>query len=169
MRNRATALAGSAIWFLIAPGTLAGLLPWALTGWAVADDFGSSLIVKVLGAVLILAGFAVLVESFGRFAMEGVATPAPLTPTRQLIVTGLYRHVRNPMYVSVLATIVGQALVLGQADLLIYAAAVWLAFHLIVLLHEEPRESRRFPEEYAGYSRSVPRWLPRLWPRKDVS
>ena len=164
MRSRATALIGSAAWFLIAPGTLAILLPWSLTGWVIANDFGSNPIVAVLGGVMIFAGFFGLVESFGRFALEGLATPAPITPTRQLIVTGLYRHVRNPMYVSVIAVIIGQALLIGQGVLLVYAAVVWLAFHLFVLFYEEPRERERFPEEYSAYSRSVPRWLPRLRP-----
>ena len=78
---------------------------------------------RVLGAVLIAAGLVVLVQAFVRFVVEGVGTPAPVAPTEHLVVGGLYRYVRNPMYVAVTAIIAGQALVLGRPALLLYAAA----------------------------------------------
>jgi protein-S-isoprenylcysteine O-methyltransferase Ste14 len=105
-----------------------------------------------------------LVECFFRFAWRGLGTSAPIAPTRRLIVTGLYRHVRNPMYVAVFVLIAGQALLFGSMPLLVYAAAVWAAFHLFVLFYEEPTLRRQFPDDYERFLDAVPRWLPRLRP-----
>ena len=160
MLSRPAAAAGSALWFLIAPGTLAGLLPFLISDGRNEFDVGPAMLIG--GAALITAGLAGLVESFVRFASEGRATPAPLTPACKLVVGGLYRHVRNPMYVSVLAVIAGEALMFGQAELMLYAAFAWLGFHLFVTLYEEPAMRRRFPDDYAAYSGAVGRWLPRL-------
>ncbi len=164
MRSRAAALAGSALFLVIAPGTVAGLIPWLISGWRFDQDFGGSGLVRAVGVLLIAAGIAGLIESFARFAWRGRGTPAPLAPTTKLIVSGFYRYVRNPMYVSVIAIIVGEALLFGQARLLVYAAVGWLFFHLVVVAYEEPALRRQFPADYEAYSRSVRRWLPRLRP-----
>ena len=164
MRSRVAALAGSAAWFLIAPGTVAGLIPWLISGWRFSEDFGGSALLRAVGALLIAAGLAGLIESFARFAWHGRGTPAPVAPTNKLIVSGFYRYVRNPMYVSVIAVIVGEALLFGQVELLAYAALAWLCFHLFVVAYEEPAMRRQFPADYAVYSAAVRRWLPRLKP-----
>ena len=164
MRSRAAALAGSAAWFLIAPGTVAGIIPWLISGWRFCQDFGASVVLQAVGALLIAAGLAGLIESFARFAWQGRGTPAPVAPTTRLIVSGFYRIVRNPMYVSVIGVIVGEALLFGQVELLVYAAVAWLFFHLFVVAYEEPTMRRQFPADYETYSRSVRRWLPRLRP-----
>jgi protein-S-isoprenylcysteine O-methyltransferase Ste14 len=119
MRSRAAALAGSALFLVIAPGTVAGLIPWLISGWRFGEDFGGSALLRVVGVLLILAGLAGLVESFARFAWQGRGTPAPVAPTTKLIVSGFYRFVRNPMYVSVIGVIVGEALLFGQMELLV--------------------------------------------------
>jgi protein-S-isoprenylcysteine O-methyltransferase Ste14 len=116
------------------------------------------------GAVLIVAGAGALLHAFARFVVEGGGTPAPLAPTERLVVGGLYRHVRNPMYVAVGATIAGQALLLGRPLLLAYAAAFWLVVAAFVRGYEEPTLSARYGEEYAAYRRAVPAWWPRLRP-----
>ena len=164
MRSRAASLAASALFFVVAPGTVAGYVPWLVTRWRFGGDFGPSLPVRAVGALFVLAGAAILVECFVRFAWRGLGTPAPIAPTRRLIVTGLYRHVRNPMYVAVFALIAGQAVLFGSLSLLAYGAAVWTAFHLFVLLYEEPTLRRRFPADYEAFVGAVPRWLPRLRP-----
>ena len=118
----------------------------------------------MIGAVLILFGAAIVLDSFGRFALQGLGTPAPVLPTKHLVVTGLYRHVRNPMYVGVTAAIFGQGLLFGDQDTLAYGVLVWLAFHLFVYLYEEPTLRRTFGEEYETFCRNVPRWIPRVLP-----
>ena len=120
--RRARAAAGSLVFFALAPGVVAGLVPWWITGWRVREPVPYWLPLRVVGAVLLGAGVVVLVHAFGRFVVESVGTPAPVAPTERLVVGGLYRYVRNPMYLAVAATIVGQALVLGQPVLLPYAA-----------------------------------------------
>jgi protein-S-isoprenylcysteine O-methyltransferase Ste14 len=105
-----------------------------------------------------------LLESFARFALQGLGTPAPVFPTRRLVVTGVYRYVRNPMYVAVAAIILGQALLFGSVALLEYGAVVWLMFHLFVLLYEEPTLRGVFGSDYEAFRAAVPRWIPRLTP-----
>ena len=102
-----------------------------------------------------------------RFVRDGAGTPAPIYPTDRLVVTGLYRYVRNPMYVGVAAAIFGQALLLGSAALLVYGLAVSLGFHLFVRLYEEPTLHRRYGGQFAAYCAGVRRWLPRLTPWHD--
>lgn len=109
-------------------------------------------------------GVAILVECFSRFAIAGRGTPAPIAPTENLVGSGLYRHVRNPMYVAVLAIIVGQVLVFGSLVLLGYAGLVWVLFHGFVLLHEEPTLRRKFGSSYDVYRANVRRWWPRVRP-----
>ncbi len=137
------------------------LVPWLLTGWE-ARSVSSA--VKLLGGALIVAGAAVLVHAFARFVVEGIGTPAPVAPTEHLVVGGLYRHVRNPMYVAVATTIVGQALYLGRPVLLAWAAVFVATTAAFVRLYEEPTLERQFGAEYDAYRRAVPGWWPRLRP-----
>ena len=121
-------------------------------------------VVRVVGAVLLAAGAAALVHAFVRFVVEGFGTPAPVAPPRRLVVGGLYRYVRNPMYLAVLAAIAGQALLLWQPILLPYAVIMALAFVLFVLGYEQPSLQRQFGAQYEAYRRAVPAWWPRLRP-----
>ena len=159
--SRARAALGSAVFLVLAPGVVAGLLPWVLTGW---EGRSPGIAPQSFGVVLVVAGTTVLVSAFVRFVVEGLGTPAPVAPTERLVVGGLYRHVRNPMYVAVGATIVGQALLLGRPVLLAYAALFWLVVAAFVHGYEEPTLTARYGEEYAAYRRAVPAWRPRLRP-----
>ena len=160
--RRPSAAAGSALFFAVAPGVVAGLVPWLLTGWEVDADWWLPL--RVLGGAMVIAGAAVLVHAFARFVVEGLGTPAPVAPTEHLVVGGLYRYVRNPMYVAVVAAVLGQALLLGRLNLLVYAACVWATTASFVRFREEPVLARRFGGEYATYRRAVRAWWPRLRP-----
>jgi protein-S-isoprenylcysteine O-methyltransferase Ste14 len=159
--NRLTATLGSLVWLLLAPGVVAGLIPWWITGWDADDPSAVWIPVQIVGGLLIAVGIAVLVESFTRFALYGLGTPAPAAPTERLVVTGLYRHVRNPMYVAVAALIAGQALLFGQPWLFLYVAAFVATVAAFVRLYEEPTLARRFGADYERYRREVPGWLPR--------
>jgi protein-S-isoprenylcysteine O-methyltransferase Ste14 len=162
--GRVRAAVGSAIFLVLAPGVVAGLIPWWLTGWAVDDPTRYRLPWRVLGLVLVIAGVGVLLHAFVRFVTDGIGTPAPVAPTQRLVVGGLYRYVRNPMYLAVLAVIVGQALLLGQLELLAYAGVIAAAFAAFVHWYEEPTLHRQFGEEYDAYRKAVPAWLPRSRP-----
>jgi len=164
MRSVAGAVLGSLIWLLVAPGLIAGYLPWAITRWRVQPAFLGTEITRWIGVALIVLGLPLLLEAFARFALQGRGTPAPVLPPERLVVFGFYRNVRNPMYVAVTALILGQALLLADARLFLLAGTAWLVFHLFVLLYEEPRLRQRFGADYAAYCAAVPRWVPRFRP-----
>jgi protein-S-isoprenylcysteine O-methyltransferase Ste14 len=159
--RKSQALIGSSIFFALAPGMVAGLLPWWITGWRMLPVWPS---VRTIGALFTAAGAAFLLHAFARFVTEGRGTPAPVAPTEHLVTGGVYRYVRNPMYLSVLAAIFGQALLFGQPALLVYGVMVGAAVVSFVLAYEEPVLSRRYGAEYAAYKAAVPGWLPRLTP-----
>jgi protein-S-isoprenylcysteine O-methyltransferase Ste14 len=99
-----------------------------------------------------------------RFVVEGRGTPAPIAPTENLVVSGLYRYVRNPMYLSVVTVIAGQAWLFASVVLLAYAGLVWLTFMVFVRIYEEPTLRRQFGAAYERYRSHVPRWIPRMTP-----
>lgn len=156
------AIAGSLLFFVVAPGTVAGLVPWFIAGMPSGADVTSAH--GAPGLILIVLGLIPLVESFLRFALKGLGTPAPIAPTRHLVVSGFYRHLRNPMYTGVIAILVGEALLFASWPLVLYAVGVALAMHLFVVLYEERKLERTFGAEYETFRAYVPRWLPRITP-----
>ena len=163
--RRAKAASGSLLFLLVAPGVVAGLVPWWLTRWEVREPLPYWTALRVFGGILLVLGVVVLVQAFARFVSEGIGTPAPVAPTERLVVGGLYRYVRNPMYLAVAATIVGQALLLGQLALLLYAGAFVVVVAAFVRGYEEPTLERRYGTQYTSYRRTVPGW----WPRRPRS
>ena len=159
--RRARAAAGSLLFLLVAPGVVAGLIPWAITGWRV--ETGSTP-ARLAGALLIAIGVGFLLHAFARFVLEGFGTPAPVAPPTRLVVGGSYRYVRNPMYLALEAVIVGQVLFFGQPVLLAWAAAFGAAVFTFVRLYEEPTLARQFGPSYEAYRHAVPGWIPRLRP-----
>jgi len=155
------AAAGSSLFMALAPGTVAGLIPWWLTHWEAGGWWPP---LRALGLIPLIGGAAVLVHAFARFVTEGLGTPAPVAPTQNLVVGGLYRYVRNPMYVAVVAAIVGQGLLLARPVLLAYALVAGLVMGGFARWYEEPTLSRTFGETYDRYRESVPGWVPRLRP-----
>lgn len=160
--RRVFAALGTALFLALAPGSVVGLVPWWISGWRFQAPAVWWFPLRIVGAVLAAAGLLVLLDSFARFAVQGLGTPAPVFPTRHLVITGLYRYVRNPMYVAVVAAIAGQGLLLGNLHLLAYAAVVWLVCHLFVIGYEEPTLRAAFGAEYDQFCTTVPRWIPRL-------
>ncbi len=162
--RRVLAVLASALFLVVAPGTVALLVPWWICRWRVGAPLLGFSPFRIVGALLIAAGLPVLLDSFVRFAVKGLGTPAPVFPTCHLVVTGFYRYVRNPMYVAVVSVIVGQGLVVPSLRVLLYGAFVWLGFHLFVLAYEEPKLRATFGAEYGVFCAHVPRWVPRLHP-----
>ncbi len=159
--SRGMAGSASALHFVAAPGTVVGLVPWVLTGWQAESLPSYWLPVRVSGAAMACIGIVVIARQFVRFVVEGGGSPAPVVPTERLVVSGLYRHVRNPMYVAVLAAVLGQAMLLGRPVLLGYAAVLGVVMWLFVRWYEEPALARQHGEAYRAYRRAVPGWLPR--------
>ncbi len=155
----------SAVFTVIVPGTMAGLIPYLLTdGWLRRGDLFGLSGAWVAGAILIALGLPVLLLSIYKFASDGLGTPLPAAPTQHLVVTGPQRYVRNPMYLAVAVMIVGQALILGQPVLLWYAGFFMVGTAAFVYLYEQPTLLRQFGDEYVRYRESVPAWLPRVTP-----
>ena len=125
------------------PGDLPGSLRWT-------------------GLLLIAAGLIVILEAFARFAWDGLGTPAPVAPTRTLVVSGFYRFVRNPMYLAVTAMILGQAVLFASSGVALYGVVIAAAFLAFVRLYEEPTLREAYGEAYIAYCAATPRWIPRF-------
>jgi len=152
----------TAVFFVLAPGGNAVLVPWLITRWRrPVDGLGPE---DVAGGLLLVAGLAVVVACFARFVTEGHGTPAPVAPTQTLVVGGLYRHVRNPMYVGVAWAIAGQALLFHSWGVLLWLTVFLVAVASFVRGYEEPRLAAQFGASYDAYRRSVPAWWPRVRP-----
>lgn len=152
---------GTILHTLLLPGSLVVGLPyWLLES---AESAGAvPLLQLIVGMIIMLLGTAVLGICFRDFVVSGKGTPNPLDPPRLLVSERLYRYIRNPIYVSVVTILLGEALVFGAPVLALYAAIVWLILHGLVLSYEEPTLTRDFGAPYEAYRREVPRWLPRI-------
>ncbi len=150
--------ARAALFILLVPGSLAGWVPWFSAGSPpLAPRAGAPL--ALLAALMVVAGWTVLLICAREFAHAGRGTPAPYDPPRSLVTGGLYRFTRNPMYVGVVTAIFGQALWFHSRDTVIYGIVMALLFHIAILVYEEPRLTRLFGEQYLEYKTAVPRWL----------
>ena len=163
MRRRWAAV-GSVVFFFVAPGTVAGFVPWWITKWQFQPSVLPFAPFHWIGVALILAGLVPLVSSFGRFAWQGQGTPAPIAPPTRLVVSGFYRYVRNPMYVSVVVILTGEAALFADRRVLVWAAVFWLMTHVFVRVVEEPALAKTFGTDYEAYRANVPRWIPRVAP-----
>jgi protein-S-isoprenylcysteine O-methyltransferase Ste14 len=159
----ARAWIGTAAFLVVAPGVVAGFVPWTITRWRAHDWGDAGWLVFPIAWVAIGAGVAFLLHAFALFALHS-GTPAPVAPTESLVVTGVYRFVRNPMYLAVLAIILGQALLFGDWGLALYAALVLVAVVAFVKGYEEPTLTSTYGEQYLDYRRNVPGWWPRRTP-----
>jgi protein-S-isoprenylcysteine O-methyltransferase Ste14 len=162
--SKITAILGSALFFIVAPFMLGGVIPWWMTHWRFQPPFLALEATRWAGVALIIAGVPGVLDCFARFALVGLGTPAPIAPPTQLVVSGLYRYVRNPIYVALVAAILGQGVLFANWGVLVYGALLWLFFHLAVLVNEEPTLRQSFGAEYQTYCANVPRWRPRLTP-----
>jgi protein-S-isoprenylcysteine O-methyltransferase Ste14 len=154
------AVLGAFAFFVLAPGTTAGLVPWLMTGWH-QPVTGPT---RWVAVALIVIGFAITVAAFVQFVVEGRGTPAPVAPTDVLVVGGLYRWTRNPMYQAVAAMIGGQALLFSSRSVLAWLAVFMLAVWTFVTAYEQPALRRRYGDAYSRYTVAVPGWHPRLRP-----
>jgi protein-S-isoprenylcysteine O-methyltransferase Ste14 len=149
----------SLVFLIIAPGMVAGYIPLVLLrkGAQLQTGFFS-----YLAFPLWITGGVVLLWSFWNFLVQGRGTPAPIDPPKELVATGFYRYVRNPMYVGVLLILIGHFLWFGYWPLLAYTVLAFLIVHLFVTLYEEPTLKRKFGAAYEDYLQRVPRWIPRF-------
>ncbi len=157
------------VFSILVPGTLTVVLPY----WLLASADGKSGWelgwLRWLGILPISLGVLIYLRCAGDFAFGGKGTPAPMDPPKELVVQGLYRYMRNPMYVGVIAILLGESLLFESLALLKLAGVSYVTFFLFVLLYEEPTLTRRFGSSYRNYRRMVPRWIPRLKGTREKS
>jgi protein-S-isoprenylcysteine O-methyltransferase Ste14 len=146
---------------LLLPGSITVVIPYLML-YSGAEPTSSRLgLLRFAGLIPILVGAVILLRPIWDFAVTGRGTLAPIDPPKTLVVRGWYRYVRNPMYVGVLSILLGEAVLFESLRLAIYAIIVWIAFHLFVVLYEEPTMQQMFGAEYDVYRQAVGRWIPR--------
>ena len=150
---------GTFLFFVAAPGTTAGLVPWLITGWDGSPAGWDA--VDGLALLIGSAGLAMVVACFVRFVREGRGTPAPTAPTQELVVGGLYRYVRNPMYVGVGLVIAAQCFAFRSVGLVVWLALFGAAVTVFVVAYEQPTLRARYSASYDAYCRRVPAFVPR--------
>lgn len=139
----------------LVPGVVAGLVPWLLVGDRPVAGGGAGILASLLYAV----GISVYAWCVWDFASFGRGTPAPIDAPRHLVVRGLYRWSRNPMYLGVLSVVLGWAALFAHATIVVYAVCVFAGFHAFVVFYEEPHLAALFGEEFSAYRARVGRWL----------
>ena len=162
MRRTVWPIINTALFTVVVPGTVAIFVPRWILGSFHKPSHG---ILTWLGLPCFLCGVAIYLRCAWEFAVRGLGTPAPIAPTQYLVTTALHRYIRNPMYVGVVLTILGEAAIYRSLPLLAYAAAVLAIVHVFVVTYEEPTLQRLFGQSYEEYRQSVPRWFPRLRPQ----
>jgi protein-S-isoprenylcysteine O-methyltransferase Ste14 len=162
--QRSTAGIASAAFFVVAPGTVVGLVPWLITRWEITGSGLPWRLLQAIGVVLIVAGLIPPAHAFVQFVKAG-GTPMPIAPTQRLVVTGFNRYVRNPMYLGLIVVMLGQALLFGSLALVLWAAAFWIITASFVRWYEEPTLVDEYDGEYEEYRRHVHAWLPRVHPQ----
>ena len=159
--RKTIAVLGSALFFAVAPSSVAGLVPWWITRWEFRPPFFDLDATRAVGILLIVAGLPGLVDSFARFALQGLGTPAPIAPTQNLVVTGLYRHVRHPLYVGWLLAIWSAPTM--TAAHLVFAIAT-TAYILLAIRWEERDLIDAHGRAYEEYRNEVPMLIPAVRP-----
>jgi protein-S-isoprenylcysteine O-methyltransferase Ste14 len=159
VRADVSAVAKTLVFTVFVPGTVAGYVPWRLR-----QDAAPVTGAEEWAAITVIAiGIAIYLHTaFWGFALIGGGTPAPIAPTKILVVKGLHRFVRNPMYIGVGLVIGGQAWLFHSRHIAIYMVCMLLTAHLFVVFYEEPTLHKQFGEEYDRYRASVPRWIPKV-------
>ena len=155
--------ARSLLWVLFLPGVVAGYIPWRYFGFG-RGTFDVIDTARIVGLACMAVGIALLGACVWEFARSGRGTLSPADPPRHLVVRGLYRYVRNPMYLAVTAIVLGEAIAARSRDLAVYWAVFFLLANLFVIGYEEPNLRRRFGASYEAYTASVGRWIPKLRP-----
>jgi protein-S-isoprenylcysteine O-methyltransferase Ste14 len=160
--SRFLAALGSLAFFIVAPGTILGFIPWSITQGHIGPPLFGIEGLRLVGVALMVLGALPLLSSFARFTWDGLGTPAPIAPPTRLVVTGFYRRVRNPIYIALLVILLGETLLLGDARVAVWGVLFWLFTFAVVVISEEPSLRQQFGAEYETYCCNVPRWLPRL-------
>ncbi|NNC71005.1 MAG: isoprenylcysteine carboxylmethyltransferase family protein [Flavobacteriaceae bacterium] len=148
------------IFTVLQPGLVAGLIPLWISGYQLNTLFEDVWQVQqYIGASIFVIGFVIMIWCIINFAVKGRGTLSPIDPTKKLVLSGLYKFSRNPMYVGVMLLLIGEAIFLGSTMLWIYVVFVFILFNIFVIYIEEPRLKKDFGKEYISYTQNVRRWI----------
>lgn len=148
------------IFFILQPGLVVGLIPYLLIRNRLSSIVNNRFsLLDYFGLVLILLGLLIALYCVYRFIIDGLGTLSPVHRTKALVVKGLYKYSRNPMYVGMLLVLIGEFIITESVHLLAYIIVVGLAFHWFVIFVEEPRLTRDFKTEYLDYMNRLRRWF----------
>jgi len=148
------------IFTILVPGTVTGIVPYALVSRYPARLPVQLGLFRYGGWILVLVGAGMYLRCGWDFSIAGRGTPAPIAPPKELVVRGLYRYTRNPMYIGIITVLLGETVLTSSRVQFIYSVIVFTFFYLFVVYYEEPNLRRRFGEPYERYCATVPRWLP---------
>lgn len=162
--KRRRAILGSTLFLTLVLGLVVIYFPYIFCYWRLAPPFFGFWPFRITGISMFGGGLYILLDAYVRFALQGLGTPAPMAPPTHLVVTGVYRYVRNPMYVAILAAVWGEGLFFGNAQVMHYGLYLWAGFFAFVICYEEPALRRKFGVGYQEYCAVVPRWIPRFSP-----
>lgn len=148
------------LFVILQPGIVAGAVPYLLVRNRLSNLLNLPFQgYQYLALLLFLAGMTIVFHCVFRFFKDGLGTLSPVIPTKQLVISGLYKYSRNPMYIGVMLLLIGEVVFCTEVNLLIYAILVFIAFNLFVVFKEEPRLKRDFGEQYNNYKHRVRRWI----------
>ena len=150
------------VFTILQPGVVAGLIPYLILGDQAKVTFAEQLSTggpHYSGAIIFLIGFVIMLWCIGSFAIQGRGTLSPADPTMRLVISGLYRYSRNPMYVGVILMLIGEAIFFESTELWMYSLFVFVLFNIFIIRVEEPRLRRDFGKEYNRYCVRVRRWI----------
>lgn len=161
MTSKDISLALRNLFFVILqPGMVAGVIPYMIAKNSFNNAFSNELLLHhYLGLFILLAGSVIMLHCVVRFAIDGLGTLSPADPTKQLVISGLYKYSRNPMYVGVMLMLSGEVVFSLSSNLLFYAIIIFVAFSLFIVYWEEPRLQKDFGGEYETYCKRVRRWI----------
>lgn len=145
---------------LLQPGLVAGLFPyWILGRTRVRNDLNELGSWEYIGLIIFFTGFLIMLHCITLFATKGRGTLSPADPTRKLVISGLYKFSRNPMYMGVMLMLIGETVLFESRSLLYYSIFIFVSFNLFILLVEESRLKRDFGDAYDSYKKRVRMWL----------
>jgi protein-S-isoprenylcysteine O-methyltransferase Ste14 len=159
-QNRVSLALRNLFFTVLQPGIVAGAIPWFITKKDIGDSLPNAFLFRhYVGIVIFLVGLVIMFHCIIRFAIEGFGTLSPADPTKRLVISGLYKFSRNPMYVGVMMILIGEVIFSLSVSLLIYSIGIFILFNLFIVYREEPRLRRDFGKEYDEYITKVRRWI----------
>lgn len=150
----------SLFFVILKPVVVIGLVPFIITGDSFSDSFSNHFTLHhYIGLLIFLVGVIILFHCVVRFAIDGLGTLSPIDPTKRLVISGLYKYTRNPMYIGVILILFGETVFTKSIHLLFYSFIIIILFYLFVVYKEEPRLKKDFGQNYEMYCNTVNRWF----------